>query len=322
MRVLVTGGTGYLGSAIVRALARRHDEVVVLTRRPPDAPIALATDKVAYVAGDVRDRDAVARAARGADAIVHLAALVSVWRPRVRDFDDVNVTGLRHVLDVCRTERIGRLLYTSSFLALPPAGRAAPLRANDYQRTKVDARAVARAAAAAGAPIVTLYPGVVYGPGAATEGNLVGRLVGDHVAGRLPGVIGAGHTWSFSYIDDVVTAHVEALARAGAGDEIVIGGENAPQIRLFEIVRERLGLRLPRRIPSAVAYAAGAFEEARARLTGRPPLLTRGVVTIFDHDWPLDGRPAAERLGYAITPLARGLSAVVGSDPGRPGSGV
>jgi nucleoside-diphosphate-sugar epimerase len=312
VRVLVTGGTGYLGSAVVRALARRNDDVVVLTRHPPDVSIALPTDKVAHVAGDIRDRDAVARAARGADAIVHLAALVSVWRPRVRDFDDVNVTGLRHVLDVCRAQRISRLIYTSSFLALPPAGRDEPIRANDYQRTKVDALAVARAAAADGAPIVTLCPGVVYGPGAATEGNLVGRLVGDHVAGRLPGVIGGEHTWSFSYVDDVVTAHVEALRRATAGDELVIGGDNAPQMRLFEIVRERLGLSLPRRIPSGLAYAAGAFEEARARLTGRPPLLTRGVVTIFGHDWPLDGRPAADRLGYRITPLAEGMRSVVG----------
>jgi len=319
VRVLVTGGTGYLGSAVVRALARRDDDVVVLTRRPPEVPLALPSGKVAHVTGDIRDRDAVARAARGADAILHLAALVSVWRPRVRDFDDVNVTGLRNVIDACRTQRIGRLIYTSSFLALPPAGQREPIRANDYQRTKVDARAVALAAARDGAPIVMVYPGVVYGPGAATEGNLVGRLVGDHVAGRLPGVIGASRLWSFSYIGDVVTAHVAALTRAQAGDEFVVGGENAPQIRLFEIVRERLGLALPRRIPSALAYAAGALEEARARLTGRPPLLTRGVVTIFDQDWPLDGQPAAERLGYQITPLAEGMRTVVGSDRGQNG---
>ena len=311
MRVLVTGGTGYLGSAVVRALARR-DEVVVLTRRPPEVAIAPPREPVAYVAGDIRDRDAIARAARGADAIVHLAALVSVWRPRAQDFDDVNVAGLRHVLDVCRAERIGRLIYTSSFLALPPAGRREPLRANDYQRTKVDARAVARRAADEGAPIVMLYPGVIYGPGAATEGNLVGRLVWDHIAGRLPGVIGGDRVWSFSYIDDVVTAHSEALRRARAGAELVIGGDNAPQIRLFEILRQRLGLALPRRIPSGLAYAAGAVEELRARLTGRPPLLTRGVVTIFDHDWPLDGVAAADGLGYRVTPLAEGMQAILG----------
>jgi nucleoside-diphosphate-sugar epimerase len=160
----------------------------------------------------------------------------------------------------------------------------------------------------------------VYGPGAATEGNLVGRLVRDHANGRLPGVIGADRIWSFSYIDDVVTAHVEALTRASAGEELTIGGDNAPQMRVFEIVRERLGLRLPRRTPSGLARAAGAVEELRARLTGRPPLLTRGVVTIFGQDWPLDGQPAAARLGYRITPLAEGLRSVLGSEAG--GTGV
>ena len=162
----------------------------------------------------------------------------------------------------------------------------------------------------------------MYGPGAATEGNLVGRLVGDHLAGRLPGVIGGEHTWSFSYVDDVVEAHVEALTRATAGDEFVIGGDNAPQM---QAVRDRARAARPA-APAADSVRAartrrGAFEEARARLTGRPPLLTRGVVEIFGHDWPLDGRPAADRLGYRMTPLAEGLRSVVGVRAGvRAGS--
>jgi nucleoside-diphosphate-sugar epimerase len=80
-------------------------------------------------------------------------------------------------------------------------------------------------------PIVSLLPGVIYGPGAATEGNLVGRLVRDHLEGRLPGVIGADRQWSFSYVDDVAAAHVGALTRGERGGEYLIGGENAPQMR-------------------------------------------------------------------------------------------
>ena len=317
VRVLVTGGTGYLGSALVRALAQRGGDVVVFSRR---APIDVQTGlpgRITHAIGDIRDRAAIARAADGVDAICHVAALVSVWRPRAGDFDDVNVTGLLNVVDVCRTRRISRLVYTSSFLALPPAGQREPLCANDYQRTKAAANAVARAAAN-DVPMVILYPGVIYGPGAATEGNLVLRLMTDHLAGRLPGIVGADRIWSFTYIDDVIAAHVNALTNAVLGRELTIGGENAPQMRLFEFLRDRTGSRLPRSIPVPVAYAVGAIEELRARLTGRPPLLTRGAVTIFAHDWPLDGTAAAGLLGYPVTSLSEGMALTLASPPLEP----
>ena len=138
-----------------------------------------------------------------------------------------------------------------------------------------------------------MVPGVIYGPGAATEGNLVGRLVHDHLAGRLPGIVGADKVWSFAYVDDVAAAHVAALTKGPTGREYALGGDNAPQMRLFEILRRLRGTALPRRIPFAVASALGYVEERRAGLFGRPPLLTRGTVEIFRHDWPLDS--SAER---------------------------
>ena len=185
MRVLVTGGSGYLGSAIARALRRRGHSPIVFSRRPDTS--------VPCVAGDLRLRTDVDAAVRKVDAVCHAGALVSIWQRRREDFDDVNVVGTRHVLDACREHRIARLIYTSSFLALPPAGRArradragreAPLAANDYQRTKVRALQLVRDAARAGLSVVTMVPGVVYGPGPATEGNLVSRLLSDHLHRR------------------------------------------------------------------------------------------------------------------------------------------
>jgi NAD+-dependent farnesol dehydrogenase len=302
LRVLVTGGTGYLGAAIVRALAAHGHTPIVFARR------ATASDlPVIRVDGDVRDRQAFTTAAQGVDAICHTAALVSIWRPRPEEFDEVNVGGLTTAIDVCRALQIPKLVYTSSFLARPPADASHALSANDYQRTKTAAREVARAAAAQGAPIVSMFPGVVYGPGAVTEGNLVGRLIGDHLTGKLPGIVGASRPWSFSYVDDVAEAHVAALERGRAGVEYVVGGENAPQIHLFELLRQIVGGRLPRRIPFGVATGIACVEEVRARLTGRPPLLTRGAVEIFRHDWSLDSTAASETLGYRIRPLAQGV---------------
>jgi farnesol dehydrogenase len=307
MRVLVTGGTGYLGRAIVRALVARAHEPVVFSRS------GAASDGARAFTGDVRDRSALAHGARGCDAICHSAALVSMWRPRRADFDDVNVGGLRNVLAIAREMRIPRVVYTSSFLALPPTGANRPVELNDYQRTKVIADSLARSAAVEGAPIVVTYPGVIYGPGSMTEGNLVGRTLADHLAGRLPGVVGARRLWSYAFVDDVADAHVAALERGRIGARYRLGGENATQMRQFEIVRERLGTPLPSRIPFLVAAALGIEEQTRAALLGSPPLLTLGTARILARDWALDCSLAERELGYRPRPLAAGLDLLLGS---------
>ena len=96
-----------------------------------------------------------------------------------------------------------------------------------------------------------------------------------------------------------------------------LGGENAPQVRPFEIARALVGLGLPRRIPPAVARLAGVVEEGRAWLTGRPPLLTRGTVEILTRDWPLGCERAVAELGYRITPLDVGIARLLEEIPGR-----
>ena len=305
MRVLVTGGTGYLGAAIVRALHTRGCEPLVFSR------LATASGLPGtLIDGDVRDRDAVRRGVQAADAVIHTAALVSVWRPRAQDFDEVNVGGLQHVLAAAREAGL-HVFYTSSFLALPPHGRAVAMEANEYQRTKVQALRMAREAAA-GQPLTILFPGVIYGPGVLTEGNLVGRLIADHLRGRLPGLIGADRRWSYAYVDDVAAGHVTAVQQACCG-EFALGGENVAQMRLFELVREQRGTPLPRRIPFAAARLAAMVEEVRARLFARPPLLTRGVVDIFRCDWSVDSGRSIHELSYRARPLVDGVKLTLAS---------
>lgn len=303
MIVLITGGTGYLGRAVVRACAARGHEPVVFARtaRASGLPGVL-------IDGDVRDREAVGAAARGCAAICHMAALVSVWRRDPRDFDRVNVGGLQHVLDAAATHRVSRILYTSSFLALPPNGHDRPQRWNDYQRTKVDADELATHAANDGAPLIRLYPGVIYGPGPLTEGNFVGRQLADHLAGRLPGLIGAERVWSYAWIDDVAAAYVSALERGVVGRQYKVCGENARQMRLFEIVREKTGRPLPRRVPDAAAAVVAALEQLKASLFGMTPRLTPGTLEILKCGWAFDSELAQRELGYRITPLEEGIT--------------
>lgn len=311
MKVLVTGGTGYLGRAVVRALAARGHELVIFARQGSRSGLPGAA-----VDGDVRDFAAFERAADGCDALCHAAALVSIWRRRREEFDEINVGGLRNALAVAAARGIRRLLYTSSFVALPPRDMTVPnvpIEANDYQRTKVAADRVADAAVRDGCPLVRVYPGVVYGPGANTEGNLVGRLIADHLKGRLPGLVGPENPWSYAYVDDVAAGHCAALERGRAGGRYALGGDNVPQRRVFEIVEQLTGKRPPPRIPFAIADVLGAAEELRVTLFGGTPLITRGAVEIFRHDWSLDSREAIQELGYTITPIAEGLRRTVAS---------
>jgi farnesol dehydrogenase len=318
MRVLITGATGYLGRVLVSAFQASGHSTVAFSRHASASGVPGEV-----VDGDVRDATALARAALGCDALCHSAALVSVWRKRREDFDDTNVGGLRNALDAARAAGIGRVVYTSSFLALPPTGASAPGRWNDYQRTKVLADELASRAVADGAPVVRVYPGVIYGPGALTEGNLIGTMVSDHLRGKLPGIVGADCVWSYAWLDDVARGHVAAVERGRPGGRYRLGGENHPQMRVFELVRELTGRALPRRLPAWLAVGVGAIEEFRAGLTGRPPLLTAGTVKILTQDWTMDSRDAVDELCYSVTPLEEGIARVlaqaVGADDAQPG---
>ena len=313
MKVLVTGGTGYLGRAIVAALGEAGHEVAVYARSATASGLPCRAFD-----GDIRDGDRLFAAADGCEAILHGAALVATWVRRSRDFDEVNVGGLSRVLDVARRRHVSRVIYTSSFLALAPAGLGAPPKWNDYQRTKAAGDAVAADAARCGAPLIRLYPGVIYGPGPVTAGNLVGGMVADHLKGRLPGVIGADRIWSFSFIDDIAAAHVAALESGVPGARYLLGGEDAPQMRVFDIVRALTGRRQPRRIPDWVASPAALAYELRASWFGVPPILTTGTLEILLRDWPLGHDRAAAELGYRVTSLETGIARLVSAIQAAP----
>jgi farnesol dehydrogenase len=273
--VLLTGGTGFLGRNVARSLSAAGHELRVLAREGSD--LRGLPEGVSTARGDVTDLASLQRAAEGCRAIVHLAALVKVWVPDPSRFEAVNVGGIRNAL--CAAKDAGaRLVYTSSFMAVGPAGPAPadesqvhPLAGfrNAYERTKAQADVVAREAAAAGRDVVILYPGVVYGPGDMTEGNLVARLVSDHLRGRLPALVGPGdRLWSYSYVADVADGHAFALAKGKPGERYFLCGENATLTQLFAHVRDLTGKAPPRfHLPFAMASLLGHGMKLWAELT-------------------------------------------------------
>jgi farnesol dehydrogenase len=209
-------------------------------------------------------------------------------------------------------------VYTSSFMAIGPTGAAPADESqihpghsfrNDYERTKAQADVIAREAAAAGRDVVLLYPGVVYGPGDRTAGNIVVNMIADHLRGRFPGIIGPGdRLWSYAFVEDVAAGHVDALEEGRAGERYLLAGENVSMNDFFRLLAEASGVPAPRlHIPYAAAGALGWMLYAWAELTGMEPLLTHEVVGVFREHWSYTSAKAQRDLGYRTTSLRDGL---------------
>ncbi len=329
MRVLVTGATGYLGTRVVARLMASGHEVIGMAR--PGREAALPPGCAAAL-GDVRDPGSLRRALRGCEALVHLAALVRVWTRDAREFDRVNVEGLVATLRAAEEAAVRRVVYTSSIVVLGPTDGAIRDEAferadfafhTDYERSKWIADRVARDRAAAGQPIVFVYPGVVYGHGAGTEGNLLDGTLRDYLAGRLRTRLGRSDLRiCYAYVEDVAEGHRLALERGAPGPGYVLGGDNATLQELFAHLEAITGIEPPRRVvPYWVAETIGRLLRARARLTGIPPVITDGVVATFRHEWAYSSERARRELGYRPTPLRDGLTRTIEAlrrEMGRP----
>lgn len=268
--------------------------------------------------GDVCDAAALAQALGGIKHVIHTAGLVKMWAPDRRAFWRVNVEAFKNLLGAAAEAGVERVIYTSSFIALGPSADTAAGEglenqgpfSNEYEETKAEALAWLREEGFRRFPVVALMPGVIYGPGPATEGNLVGGMVEQYLAGKFPGLLGSGEQrWSFAFNADVVAAHLAALEKGRLGEEYILAGDNRPLNDLFKILAELSGVRRTvRHLPFVAGKMAGAVEILRARLFGHPPQLTPGVVEIFKHDWVYSSSKAARELGYQVTTLEEGLS--------------
>jgi len=316
-RVLVTGATGYLGAAVAREFLAAGWRVRCLVRAgsdrsglPPDAEV---------VVGDVTDRGSLREPVGGVDLVCHLAACVLSWARDRGLFDRVNVQGTVNVLETALERGVPRVLYTSSFFALGPTDdvasadehRSRPRRAffTDYERTKTEALSRAEEFHARGLPLVTVIPGVLFGPGRTTAGSFINPLIEEAERGRPVTLVGSGRQrWCFAYVADVARGHVLAAERGRPGERYILGGENLAVEEFFGLVAELAGRRLRlRRMPVRLAQALTLPGVLRARLGGPPPRLTPGAVESLAHSWAYDSGKACRELTYRITPVRTAL---------------
>lgn len=305
MKVLVTGGTGFLGGHLARRLLRQGAEVRVLGRNPV-ACAELARLGAEVVQADLRDENAVREACRGMEVVCHAGAMSEAWG-RKRDFFEVNVGGTRHVIKGCREFGVRRFVYVSSS-SVTFDGRSHrciseatpfPKRfASVYSESKKVCEDVTREAAGYDLETVIVRPKALFGPG---DPSLLPRIVRAARAGRLV-QIGAGRNEiDLTYIDNAVDALVLALEHRNAANRtfLITGDET---VRLWPFLRDilqRLGLPHElRRVPFRAVYALACLQEARATLSGREPVLTRFGVSLLARTQVCDISLARRELGY------------------------
>jgi 2-alkyl-3-oxoalkanoate reductase len=308
MRVLVTGGTGFLGQNIVTYLQMQGHCIRVLGR---DETVCaqLTAGGVEVVRADLRDGPAVRNACANMDAVCHAGALSAPWG-RLADFHASNVVGTENVLAGCKSHHVKRLVFISS-PSVTFAGRDLheateaspypPRYLSPYSLTKKQGEDLVNAAHRGGLATVILRPKALFGPG---DRALLPRLLTAAHRGRLP-QIGAGRNLvDLTYVENAAQAVVLALtAEAAVGKTyIVTNDEHVPLWDVIRLVLRRLGVpaRL-RPMPYHLVYALAAMMEFRSRLLGGEPTLTRYTTAILGRTQTYDVSAAKRDLGYQPT---------------------
>ena len=315
MRVFLTGGTGFIGGEVARRLRDRGDEVVALVRTPAKAT-ALSDLGCELVRGDLSDDAAIREGIEGCDAVVHSAAVYAVGvpasaRPAVTD---ANVGGTQRVLTAALDASVSKAVYVSTVAVFGNTqGQVADERwsrvtegfTSAYEQTKVEAHAIATGLAAKGLPLVTVQPGVVYGPGDTSEvGGLFDRLL----AGKLPLLPFPAMGITPVHRDDVVTGILLALDKGKAGESYVLAGEATTMGEVVGRLAAVSGKKPPRgAAPTWLLKAMAPFGRVVGPAMGFPPNMKELITSSDGVTFWARSDKAQRDLGWSYRPLDEGL---------------
>jgi len=312
---LVTGGTGFVGANVVRALLAEGRTVRVLARPGGDRR-ALAGLDVELCEGDLGDTASLARAVAGVGTLFHVAADYRLWARDPRELYRVNVEGTRAILQAAGDAGVARVVYTSTVGALgipadgTPGDEATPVALRDmvgpYKASKFLAEQVAVGFARAGLPVVIVNPSAPVGPWD-VKPTPTGQMVVDFLEGRMFATLDTG--LNLVHVRDVARGHLLAAARGRVGEKYVLGHANLSLAGIGALLAELVGCRAPRlRIPYAVAWLAAGCMEAAARVTRTTPRVPLAAVRMARKRMYFSPAKAVRELGLPQTDVREALA--------------
>jgi dihydroflavonol-4-reductase len=322
--ILVTGGTGFIGSRLVRKLVDDGHRVKVLARPTSSLRALSGIDpaKLEVVRGDVTIGHTVYRALVGCDRLFHVAAEFKMWSPRPSDIFDAAIVGTEQTLEAARVRGVEKVVVTSSTASLgatpdaQPMDESAAFNREDsapYVVAKWRAEQVALAYAGQGMSVVVVNPATVIGPGD-YKPTPSADLILTHLKWDFPfGIPITAGGISIADVDDVVRGHVAAMDQGRSGERYILGGNNVTFEQFFNALSDITGLAGPGlRVSRGLAKLGGAAAELAAPFLGFEPKLTykmaRDYVGAFV--W-VTSEKAKRELGYSVRPLRATLARAI-----------
>jgi dihydroflavonol-4-reductase len=312
--MLVTGASGFVGSAIAIAARAAGYRVRVLVRRSSPRINIQPDDEV--VVGDMCDRASLGPALKGVRYLAHAAADYRLWAPPTDDIMRTNLEGTRAVMEEALRARVERIVYTSSVATLAlrdgvPADESRPLPESDavgaYKKSKVRAeRIVEEMVKQHRLPAVIVNPAAPIGP-RDVKPTPTGRIIVECASGRMPGFVDTG--LNLVHVDDVAAGHLAALRRGGIGERYILGGENVSLGTMLADIANIVGRRPPTlRFPIAALYPIAFAAELWARPSGKAPFATVDGLRMARHHMFFSDAKARRELGYVSRPYREGIA--------------
>lgn len=315
---LVTGGTGFVGTHVVRALLRRGQKVRCLIRETSrlsnleDLPVDLAT-------GDVRDPGSLRAAMEGIRTVYHCAADYRLYARDPREIEEANVRGTQNMLAAAAQAGVQRFVHTSSVGALglnpdgAPADEQTPVSARSligvYKRSKHAAERAALEWASRGLPVVVVNPSTPVGE-RDVKPTPTGQMIVDFLNGRMPAYVDTG--LNLVDVRDVAEGHILAAERGRVGERYILGNRNMTLKEILDTLSRLTGVPAPKwKLPHWVPLAAAAVDTALARATGGVPRVPLEGVRMSRHRMFFDGSRAVRELALPQTPVEEALARAV-----------
>ena len=313
-RVLVTGASGFVGSAVVAALLAQGKLVRALVRAT--SPLAnLPRDGVEIAQGDLRDPAAMAAAMRDVRYLFHVAADYRLWARDPGEIMTANVEGTRNVMQAASQAGVARIVYTSSVATLALREGAAADESvgliesqaiGAYKRSKIAAERLVEAMIGQGLPAIIVNPSTPIGPGDGRP-TPTGRILIEAARGRMPAYVDTG--LNLVHVDDVAAGHLATLKTGRIGERYILGGDDVALGDLLAEIAVMVGRKPPRvKLPRAPLFPLALAAETVAHFTGREPFVTRDGLRMAKYRMFFSSAKAERELGYRHRPWREALS--------------